>query len=234
MRPTPTTTPTVFPGDGDAAAAQSGGYPLAEELANSITHGLGAALGLAALAVLVTLAARRGTASHVVGCAVFGSTLVLLYTASTLYHAIPHAAAKRVLQVLDHSAIYLLIAGTYTPFMLVTLRGAWGWTLLAVVWAAAAAGIALCSTVGRRAHAVSVALYIVMGWIGVVAFRPIVATIGWGGMGLIAGGGLVYTIGVLFYAWRRLPYHHAIWHLFVLAGSGLHVAAVLRYVIPRG
>ena len=203
-----------------------------EELANSITHGVGAALGVAALAVLVTLAALRGTAAHVVGCAVFGGTLVLLYTASTLYHSIPHVKAKRVLQVLDHAAIYLLIAGTYTPFMLVTLRGARGWVLLAVVWAAAAAGIALCSTVGRRAHVVTVVLYILMGWIAVVVFRPLVESLGVRGMALLVGGGLAYTSGVAFYAWRRLPYHHAIWHVFVLAGSALHVVAVLRHVIP--
>jgi len=205
---------------------------MGEEIANSITHGIGAALAVAALAVLVTLASLHGTVAHVVGCAVFGGTLVLLYTASTLYHSITHSKAKRVLQVLDHSAIYLLIAGTYTPFMLVTLRGARGWALLAVVWAAAAAGITLCSTVGRRAHVISVALYIVMGWIAIVVFRPLVASLGLHGTSLVVGGGLAYTSGVVFYAWRRLPYHHAIWHLFVLAGSALHVAAVLRHVIP--
>jgi hemolysin III len=206
---------------------------MGEEIANSVTHGVGAALAIAALAVLVTFAALHGTATPVVGCAVFGATLVLLYTASTLYHSIPRANVKRVLRVLDHSAIYLLIAGTYTPFMLVTLGGTRGWVLLAVVWAAAAAGIALCSTVGRRAHVVSVVLYIVMGWIAVVVFRPLVASLGLQGMALVAGGGLLYTGGVVFYAWRRLPYHHAIWHLFVLAGSALHVAAVLRHVVPH-
>jgi hemolysin III len=207
-------------------------YPLGEEVANSITHGIGAGLAIAGLCVLVTLAARRGTAAHLAGCAVFGATLVVLYAASTLYHGIPHAAAKRVLQVLDHSAIYLLIAGSYTPFMLVTLRGVRGWVLLVIVWTAAAAGIVLCSTVGRRAHAVSVVLYIVMGWIAVVVFKPMMASLGPVGMGLVVGGGLVYTIGVAFYAWKRLPYHHAIWHLFVLGGSALHFVAVLRYVIP--
>ena len=204
-----------------------------EEIANSVTHGLGAGLAIGALALLVTLAAIHGTAAHVVGCAAFGGTLVVLYTASTLYHSITHAGAKRVLQVLDHSAIYLLIAGTYTPFMLVSLRGPRGWFLLAVVWSAAAAGIVLCSTVGRRAHAISVVLYILMGWIAVVVFRPLAASLGPWGMALVVGGGLFYTVGVAFYAWRRLPYHHAIWHLFVLAGSGLHVAAVLRHVIPN-
>ncbi len=207
-------------------------YPLGEEIANGVTHGVGAGLAVAALAVLVTLAARKGGAAHVVGSAVFGGTLVVLYTASTLYHAIPHAAVKRVLRVLDHSAIYLLIAGTYTPFMLVTLRGARGWTLLAVVWAAAVAGIALCSTVGRRAHLVSVALYLVMGWIAVVAFPALMVGLGPWGMVLVVGGGAAYTLGVVFYAWRRLPYHHAIWHVFVLAGSTLHFTAVLRHVIP--
>lgn len=207
-------------------------YPLGEEIANSVTHGLGAALAVAGLAVLVTLAAARGSAAHVVGCAVFGATLVLMFTASTLYHAIPHRNAKRVLQVLDHSAIYLVIAGTYTPFMLVSLRGTIGWILLAVVWSIAVAGIAFSSTLGRKAHVFSVVLYVVMGWIGVVVFKPLVASLGLGGMAFVVGGGVVYTIGVAFYGWRRLPYNHAIWHVFVLAGSALHFAAVLEYVIP--
>jgi hemolysin III len=207
------------------------GYTLGEEIANSITHGIGALLAIAGLVVLVVLAVLRGTAWHVVGCAVFGATLVVLYTSSTLYHAISHTRARAVLQVLDHTAIYLLIAGTYTPFMLVTLRGPWGWSLFGIVWAVAVTGIALRAVLGRRLPILRVALYIVVGWVGIVAFRPLVASVGPGGVLLVVGGGLAYTLGVVFYAQKRLPYSHAVWHLFVLAGSTLHFFAVLLYVV---
>jgi hemolysin III len=203
-----------------------------EQVANSVTHAAGALLAIAGLVVLVTAAALHGSARHVVGCAVFGGALVALYTASTLYHSIPHPRVRPVLQVVDHSAIYVLIAGTYTPFTLVTLRGPWGWSLFGVVWGAALAGIALRATVGRRAQVLRVLLYIVMGWVGLVAFRPLVATLAPAGVALVVGGGVVYTLGVAFYATDRRAYHHAIWHLFVLAGSVLHFLAVLIYVIP--
>ena len=206
--------------------------PLGEEIANSVLHGVGAALAVAALATLVTLAALRGDARHIVGCAVFGGALVAMFASSTLYHAITHRGAKGVLRVMDHSAIYLAIAGTYTPFLLVSLPGAWGRSLLAVVWAAALAGIVLTSTVGRRLGSLRVAIYIAMGWVGVVAFRPLLASLGAGGVSLVVGGGIVYTVGTVIYAWRGLPYHHAIWHVFVLGGSALHVLAVWWYVIP--
>jgi hemolysin III len=209
------------------------GTTLREEVANSVLHGLGAGLAIAALATLVTLAALRGDARHVVGCAVFGGALVAMFTSSTLYHAITHRRAKSVLQVIDHSAIYLAIAGTYTPFLIVSLHGAWGWSLLAVVWAAAIGGIVLASTVGRRLGGLRVAIYIAMGWVGVVAFRPLLASLGAGGVTLVVGGGVVYTLGTGVYAWRGLRYHHPIWHVFVLGGSALHVLAVLWYVIPR-
>jgi hemolysin III len=208
------------------------GYQLGEEIANSVTHGVGAVLAIAGSVVLVVMAALHGTVWHVVGCAVFGGTLVVLYTASTLYHSIPHARARSVLQVLDHTAIYLLIAGTYTPFMLVTLRGPWGWSLLGVVWAVAVAGISLHTTsLGRRMHILRVVLYIIMGWVGIVAFRPLVVTLGATGTGLVLAGGVAYTAGVAFYASKR-RYSHAIWHVFVLAGSALHYTAVLLYVVP--
>lgn len=207
-------------------------YSRGEEIANSVSHGVGAGLAVAALALLVALSATRGTARHVVGCAVFGGSMTAMYLASTLYHSIPHPSAKGPLQLLDHAAIYLVIAGTYTPFMLVNVRGAWGWSLLAIVWAAAAGGITLRAAFGRRAHLLRVALYVVMGWIAVIVFRPLLASVGIGGLALLGGGGIVYTLGIGFYSWRRLPYHHAIWHLFVLAGSVLHFFAVLWYVIP--
>ena len=205
---------------------------LGEDIANSVTHGAGLVLAIAGLVVLVVMAAIRGTAWHVVGCAVFGTTLVLLYGASTLYHSIPHPRARPVLKALDHSAIFLLIAGTYTPFMLVTLRGFWGWSLLAIVWTAAIAGVIMRASLGDRLAAVRVTLYIAMGWVAVVAFRPLIANLRPGGIALVVGGGLVYTLGVVFYARDRVPYFHAVWHGFVLGGSVLHFLAVLLYVIP--
>lgn len=213
-------------------AAHGEGLTLGEEVANSVLHGVGAVLAIAALATLVTLAALRGDARHVVGCAVFGAALVAMFASSTLYHAITHRRAKGVLRVIDHSAIYLAIAGTYTPFLLVSLHGVWGWSLLAVVWSAALGGIVLAATVRGRLGGLRVAIYIAMGWVGVVAFRPLLASLGPAGVSLVVGGGIVYTAGAGVYAWRGLRYHHAIWHLFVLGGSALHVLAVLWYVIP--
>jgi hemolysin III len=205
-----------------------------EEIASAITHGIGTAAAIAGLAVLATVAATHGDAWHVVAGSIFGATLILLYLASTLYHSIPMARAKAVLQVLDHSAIYLLIAGTYTPFALVSLRGPWGWSLLGVIWGCAVVGILLRTTFGARWRVARVILYVVMGWAGVVAFRPMSAAVPAGGLALIVLGGLAYTVGIAFYGWRRLPYHHAVWHLFVLAGSALHYFAILLYVVPRG
>lgn len=202
-----------------------------EKIANSVTHGVGAVLALAALVVLVVQAALRGTAWHVVGSAVFGASLVVLYTASTLYHAINHAGARRVLHVCDHTAIYLLIAGTYTPFALVTLRGPWGWGLLGIVWGAAIIGIALRAAVGRRMQVVQVVLYVVMGWVGIAAVRALLSALGPRGVAVILAGGIAYTVGIVFYASKRVPYAHAIWHVFVLAGSACHFWAVFSYVL---
>ena len=208
-------------------------YSLGEEIAHAVTHGVGLALSAAGLVALVAAASLRGDARHVVGCAVFGATLVLLYAASTLYHAIQHRRTKAVFQRLDHAAIYLLIAGSYTPFTLVSLRGAWGWTLLALVWGLAALGIALVATAPRgRVRRLSYVLYLGMGWLAVVALEPLLRALHPGGLTLLVLGGLAYTLGVVFYAWRRIPYHHAVWHLFVLAGSAFHFSCVLAYVIP--
>jgi hemolysin III len=215
-------------------ASEGRGYTRGEEIANSVIHGIGIVLALAGLAVLMALSSRYGTAAHVVGCGVFGITLVLLYTASTLYHSIPLARsrAKAVLRALDHSAIFLLIAGTYTPFSLVNLRGPWGWTLLAVIWTLAILGIAARVMLGRRSTAVAVGFYIAMGWAVLAVIKPLMTHVAPGGVLLLAIGGLVYTAGVAFYLWRRLPYHHAIWHAFVLLGSIFHFFAILFYVIP--
>lgn len=208
-------------------------YSMGEEIAHSVTHGIGAALSIAGLTVLVTLAALHGNAWHIVSCAVFGATLVFLYTASTLYHSITHKGAKKVLRVFDHSAIFLLIAGTYTPFTLVTLRGGWGWTLFVIVWGLALVGIVYKITARRRFRLLSVLLYLGMGWLVLVAIKPMVMNVPLPGMLLLLAGGLCYTFGVIFFLWRRLPYSHAVWHLFVLAGSICHFFAVLLYVIPR-
>jgi hemolysin III len=207
-------------------------YPLREEIASSVIHGFGIVLAIAGLGVLTAFSSLHGDAAHVVGCSIFGATLILLYTTSTLYHSIPIARAKPVLRALDHSAIFLLIAGTYTPFLLVNLRGPWGWTLLVVIWALALAGIALRVARGRRSTATAVVFYLAMGWAVLAALDPLRENVAPGGIRLLTAGGLAYTAGVAFYVWRRLPYHHAIWHAFVLLGSILHFFAILFYVIP--
>lgn len=204
----------------------------AEEFANSVTHGVGLGLSLAGLVVLVILTALRGTAWHVVSCTIYGSTLVILYAASTLYHSVQWPRAKRVLRIIDHGAIYLLIAGTYTPFTLVNLRGGLGWTLFGVVWALAALGIVFKVFHVDRFPIASTLVYLSMGWLVVIAWKPVVTLIPVGGIALIAAGGAAYTAGVFFFAANRIPYNHAIWHLFVLAGSVFHYAAVLLYVLP--
>lgn len=215
-------------------ATTTGRRPLSvgEEIANSVTHGVGTLLALGGVAVLVTFAALRGSAWHVAACSVFGATLILLYVASTLYHAIPFPRAKRVFQALDHAGILFLIAGTYTPFTLVTLRGPWGWSLFGVVWGLALLGLLLQLTMPQRT-ALAVGLYLLMGWAVVIALRPLLATLPTGGLALLVAGGVSYTVGVLFYVWRSLRYHHAYWHGFVLLGSAAHFFAVLFYVIPR-
>jgi hemolysin III len=213
-------------------AAPSRRYSFGDELASSVVHGIGIVLSIAGLAALVALSYRHGEARDVVASAVFGATLVLLYTASTLYHAVPVPAAKPVLRTLDHIAIYLLIAGTYTPFTLIALPGPWGWSLFVAVWSMAVLGSAFELGPLRRYRKLSVLLYIGMGWVGMVAFKPLMAHLQAGGMVLLLAGGLAYTLGVPFYLWRKLPYHHSVWHCFVLAGSVLHYLAVLIYVIP--
>ena len=205
----------------------------AAELANSLTHGLGVVLSATALIVMVFTASVHGTARHIVGAAIFGSALVLLYTMSTLYHAFRGPRLKRVFKILDHTAIYLLIAGTYTPFCLGTLHGAWGWSLLGAVWGLAALGVGFKAVFTGRFEALSTAIYLAMGWIVMIAARPLWLHLPRPGMYWLMAGGLFYSLGVVFYSWKRLKFHHAIWHLFVLGGSLSHVAAVLGYVIPR-
>jgi hemolysin III len=203
-----------------------------EELANALTHGVGAALAVAGLAVLVTLAALHGDAWRVVSFALYGVTLVLLYVFSTLYHALPWPRAKAVFHRLDHVAIFLLIAGTYTPLSLVTLRGAWGWSMFGVEWALACVGILVKTVFFGRFRGLGVAAYVGMGWVALIAIEPLVTSVPLGGLLWILAGGLAYTGGVAFYVWKTLSYHHAIWHLFVLAGSACHWVCMLLYVLP--
>ncbi len=207
-------------------------YSLGEEIANSITHGIGIVLAITALVILTAFAAIYGNVWHIVSVSIYGTTLILLYTASTLYHSIQHPRAKRILQVLDHSAIYLLIAGTYTPFTLVSLRGTLGWWLFGVVWGFAVLGTIFQSSLMKRWRAVSLVLYIGMGWAILVAIKPLIVSVATGGIVFLILGGLAYTTGILFYVWKKLKFHHAIWHLFVLTGSILHFFAVLFYVVP--
>jgi hemolysin III len=207
-------------------------YSVGEEIANSVTHGVGIVLSVAGLAVLTAFASTFGSAWHIVSCSIYGASQILLYTASTLYHSIPLPRAKAVLRVLDHAAIFLLIAGTYTPFALVNLGGAVGWTIFGVVWGLAITGIALQAILIRHKSILSVLPYVAMGWLAVFAIKPMLESIAPGGLALLLAGGLCYTLGCAFYVWRRLPYHHAIWHIFVMAGSALHFFAVFFYVIP--
>ncbi len=206
---------------------------LGEEIANSITHGVGAVLSIAGLVALV-LASLDRSAWQIVACAIYGTSLVLLYISSTIYHALANNRAKRVFKILDHSSIYVLIAGTYTPFTLITLRGPWGWSLFGVVW-----GLCLCGVVCKslwidRLKVASTVVYLLMGWCAVLAVRPLLGALSWTGFLWLLAGGLCYTAGVAFYVNSR-RFAHFVWHLFVLAGSLCHYWAVFRYVLraPR-
>lgn len=201
---------------------------LGEEIANSITHGIGFLLSIAGLLILIM--ASHGNVRAVTSFSVFGATLILLYLASTLYHSISHTGAKRILEIFDHSSIYFLIAGSYTPITLVYLRGSWGWTLFGLVWGIAILGIIVSLLPGKGFRMLRVSSYIVMGWLIVIALKPLKeacpdALILW-----LLIGGLSYTLGTLFYAWQKLPYHHAIWHLFVLGGSFAHFLGMFLFV----
>jgi hemolysin III len=207
-------------------------YPRGEEIANSVTHGLGVALGVAALVLLVIQAAALDDAWRVTAFAIYGTTLILLYLASTLYHSIPFTRAKPLLQRLDHAAIYLFIAGSYTPLLLVTLRGATGWTFFGIVWGIAVAGCVLEFAASARWRRLSLGIYLALGWISVLIFNQILASLAPAGVALLVAGGVTYTAGVIFYIWKRLPYSHAIWHLFVLGGSICHFVLFLVHVMP--
>jgi hemolysin III len=207
-------------------------FKLGDILANAITHGVGFVFAVAGAIYLVAVA-THGSALQITSCAIFAVTLVLVYLCSTLYHSMVRTGARHVFQVLDHSAIYLLIAGTYTPFTLISLRGPVGWVLFAVVWALAIAGVIFKSlAVGRFALA-SALVYLFQGWFVVFATRPLFQAIGWHGIFWLGAGGVAYTLGIVFFAFDRLRYFHAIWHVFVLAGSVAHYFAILFYVAPQ-
>jgi hemolysin III len=201
-----------------------------EELANSLSHGVGFLLAVVGTPILIVAAVNQGGPADIVGSSVFAASLILLYLASTLYHAAPAGRRKDRLHRLDHAAIYVLIAGSYTPFTL-ALGGAWGWTLFGIVWAAAIVGVSEKLISGDRFPRLSLALYILMGWLVLIAIRPLVANVPPAGVRWLAAGGVAYTAGTLFYTARRLRYHHLIWHLFVLAGSICHYIAILCYAM---
>lgn len=208
-------------------------YSIAEEVAHAITHGIGAVASIIGLVVMVLWSANYGDTWHVVSASIYGASLILLYTASTLYHAFPWPRVKSFFQHIDHAAIYFLIAGTYTPFALVNLRGPWGWTLLSVAWGIALIGVVLELSQKKRRKWLSLSLYLGLGWMAVFAIQPMIDNVDVGGLMLLLGGGLAYSLGVIFYVWKSLKYHHAIWHLFVLAGSVLHFLSIFYYVLPQ-
>jgi len=202
-----------------------------EEVANSVTHGLGLVASIAGAVVLVALGAERGGAWQVASAAIYGTSLVTLYAASTLYHAFKGTGARDALRILDHCAIFLLIAGTYTPVALVGLGGAWGWSLFGIAWSIAAVGIVFKVFATGRFGALSTVAYIAMGWLCIVAVRPMFVLLSPGALALLGLGGLFYTAGTVFYHWERVPYSHAVWHLFVIAGSLCHYLAIALYVL---
>lgn len=202
-----------------------------EELANAITHGLGCLLSLVGWGVLLVLSAWAGDGWDLAASVVYGGTLVFLYGTSTLYHSVQTPRLKRTLRVVDHIAIFLLIAGTYTPFTVVLLREGWGWTVLALVWTFAIGGLLFKLFSVHRFHPAATSLYLLMGWMGVLFAHPVSVALPTGALLLIVAGGLAYTVGVVFYGWHSLRYSHAIWHLFVLGGSACHYAAIVLYVL---
>lgn len=201
-----------------------------EEIANAITHGIGLIMSIPALIMLVVFAVDKGSAWHVVSFSIFGASMILLYLFSTLLHSFKPSKAKNVFAVLDHSAIYVLIAGTYTPLMLVSVRSALGWTLFGIVWGLAIVGIIFKCYFVDRFQIVSTLFYLVMGWLVLAAIKPLYASLTPAGFDLLLTGGILYSVGVVFYVWKKIPYNHAIWHLFVLAGSSFMYFCILFYV----
>ena len=207
-------------------------YSVTEEIAHTISHGLGMLLSIAGLAIMLGFSSANGDIWHVISSSIYGTTLILLFASSTLYHGTRNPKLKPVYQKLDHAAIYLLIAGTYTPFLLVNLRGPWGWSLLGFIWTVALFGVLFEFIKWKPFKRLSLALYLGMGWVALIAVDPMLKLVDTGGLVLLLIGGLTYSLGVIFYVWHRLSFNHAIWHLFVLAGSAFHFFAIFYYVIP--
>lgn len=207
-------------------------YTLGEEIAHSVTHGLGALLSVLGLVLLLLRAAAGGDPWRIVSFAIFGAAMIVLYTSSTLYHALVPPRARRVFKILDHSAIYLLIAGTYTPYLLVCLRGGWGWSLFGVIWGLAAAGIVFKAFFAGRFKLVSTIVYLGMGWLVIIAIKPLLQSVPAGGLAWLLAGGAAYSLGTIFYLRKGMKYSHAVWHLFVLAGTICHFWSIYAYLGP--
>ena len=206
-------------------------YSVVEEIINASTHGFGILLSIVGLAVLVAFASIDGSPMLITSCAIFGASLIFSYSSSTLYHAITNEKVKQIFRQFDHASIYFLIAGTYTPIVLVSLGGVWGWTIFGVIWLTAIVGIVLKFVYPHRFKKLSVTLYLIMGWFVVIAIKQLMENMDSGGLWLMLIGGLFYSVGVIFYLWKSLPYNHAIWHLFVLSGSISHYFMVLFYIV---
>ncbi len=204
-----------------------------EETANILTHGLGVALGLVGTVIPLIFSVSIANIWRTVGFSVYGTTLITCFTVSTLYHCFRKSSVKRIFQILDHSSIFLLIAGTYTPFLLVSLRGSWGWPLFGVIWGIAALGIIYKALFIDRYPKMEAAIYIVMGWISILALKQLTTAIGLGGIMWLLSGGIIYTVGIIFHRAYKFPYHHAVWHIFVLGGAACHYMAILLYVLPK-
>lgn len=208
-------------------------YPRREEVANAITHGIGALLSLAGLVLLIVFSSIKGTAWHVVTFTIYGVSMLLLYASSTLVHSFKEGKVKDLFEFFDHSSIYIFIAGTYTPFMLVAIRGTLGWSLFGIVWGIALFGVLFKAFFVKKFLFMSTFFYLIMGWLIVIAWGPLTAAVPSTGIILLVTGGILYTLGTVFYVWRAFPYHHAVWHLFVLAGSITHFFAILLYLLPN-
>ncbi len=207
-------------------------YSFIEEIFNSITHGVEIVISITALVIMVFFSSRYGSAIHIVSSIIFGAALILLYTASTLYHSFQKPEIKQTFKIIDHSCIYVLIAGTYTPFLLVTLRGILGWSMFALVWSLTVIGVLFKIFFIHRFKIISTIAYILMGWLIIFAIKPLMQLLPEGGLLLLIYGGLAYTLGTIFYAWEKLPFNHTIWHSFVLTGSICHFFAIMFYIVP--
>lgn len=203
-----------------------------EEIANAITHGVGAVLSIVGLTLLIVLSSLEGTPWHVISFTIYGVTMLLLYVSSTLVHSFPEGKVKDLFEIFDHSSIYLFIAGTYTPFLFIAVKGTTGWTLFGIVWGIALAGIVFKAFFVKKFFFISTILYVFMGWMIVFAWDSLTQNIAHQGIVLLVVGGVLYTIGAVFYVWRGFRFHHMIWHMFVLGGTVLHFLAIILYVLP--